>query len=127
MEFVFELISELVAQLSGAPNSVLIPFALIAIGYLLRLLPWIPAKFTPLILCIVSIAAFIRMGEPGLVGEVPHPEERLAVVGVIVWLLVWLAHKLVLQYIEDWVVKKVKKFLPQPEQSIQTKGTNNEG
>lgn len=114
MDFVFELANDLLKQVSGAPNGVIIFLALIAIGYLLQIVAWPPNRFIPAILCLISIVAFIRLGESGLVGEVPHPQERLAVIGVIVWLGAWMTHKILLARLEGWIKKKVGNGEPKP-------------
>jgi hypothetical protein len=87
--------------------------SLLAIGRLIKEIAWPPDRYIPLVTFIVAVVGAIMLGDPSAVSfEAPEPEVRLAFIGVVVWLVAWLSHKLVLHHFEEWITNKVKSIFP---------------
>lgn len=113
MDFLFDIGSDLLSQIHKAPSYVLLFVALIAIGRLIKEIVWPPDRYIPLVLFFVSVTGSIMLGDPSAVNhEEPSPNTRLALVGVVIWLVAWLSYRLLLQHFEAWIDAKVKAFLP---------------
>lgn len=112
MDTLFELLNNLVAQITNAPVLVLLLVSLFGIGRLIKEVGWPPPRFIPLILCAVSVGGTLWLGMPGEVPpQISDPNAVLVFVGLTLWLVAWIVHKAALQYLEDWIEAKVSAFL----------------
>ena len=123
MEFLWDIGTDVIGQIYRAPAFMLLFLSLLAIGRLIKEIKWPPPRFIPLVLFFVSIAGAVVLGDPGAVSpNEPSPKTRLAFVGIVMWLLVWISHKLLLQYIEEWLMGKLKAVLPKSKAVIAEEG-----
>lgn len=99
-------------------------FALVvAIGYLIRLVPWVANKYIPLLAPVVGGVLLPLIAPAGFVGAAwKNPTVVLVIYGIIVGVVAWVAHALIISRIEDMLASKfpaVGKFFaatadPQP-------------
>lgn len=114
MDLLFQLLENIVNQITGAPSLVLLFISLFAIGRLVKEIGWPPPRFIPLVLCIAAVGGTLWLGAPGAVTQdVKDPNAALVCVGLAIWLLAWILHKAMLQHMEEWCIEKVKALLPQ--------------
>lgn len=84
-------------------------FALvIALGYIVRIIPVIQNKFIPLFAVIAGAVLLPLIAPMGYVGEQwKNPTVVLAIYGFIVGVAAWAAHALIIARIEDFISSKV--------------------
>jgi hypothetical protein len=97
-----EYITDLINQLLGAKTEVVALLGVIAVGYALRMLPFVPNKYIPALCWLLGTLAYCLL-KP--VNEVPattaHPLVWKIVVGFILSFVAWTLHKAAIKPIED--------------------------
>ena len=82
--------------------------AVIALGYVIRLIPPIQNRFIPLIAPFAGAALLPLIAPAGFLGvEWRNPTVVLGLYGMIVGVAAWMAHALVISRIEDFIGSKV--------------------
>jgi len=97
-----------VEMLNRQPLSVVLVFALLALGWGIRATHWLPNRLAPLAILVIGILANVFIGDPGKVDPThPHPKAVLGMYGCVLS-----AFSIVLYFL---TVKRVEKLFPQDE------------
>jgi len=96
----------------------------VAVGYMIRLLPFVSNKYIPLFAPLIgSLAMWLIAPKDFVDPKWRYPEAVLIIYGFIVGCAAWMAHLLIIQRIEDWLrtkVPAVDKFLTSTEDKPKT-------
>lgn len=107
-----EWLQEATGWLDELPASALIVVVLIVIGYVLKVIKWIPNRLIPLALMLAGAVIYALIGEPGKVDpSFRHPTFVLALHGVVLAFIAWLIHNKGLKRLEN-KIPILKGFLP---------------
>ena len=97
-----------VDMLHKQPLAVVLVFALMALGWAIRAMHWLPNRSAPMVILIVGVVANVFVGDPNKVDKThPHPKAVLAMYGCLLG-----SFSIVLYML---TAKRIEKFFPQDE------------
>ena len=100
MEIITGLLNDLVGQLQNAGNEALIFAAAFILIYTIKNIPQIPNSLIPPGIIVLCSVLEVFMGDPGKIEPDASPTPRLAIIGMILGFVAWLAYAQVLKRIE---------------------------
>lgn len=106
------IITDAINQLINGPAWLLVMAAVIAVGYVVKLIPFVSNKYIPLVCCAFGTIFLPLLSDPKtqMPGR-PHPYISFALLGFVLSLVSWLFHGVILKPLEA----KFKLFQPDPE------------
>ncbi len=83
--------------------------ACIAVGYLVKLVPWIPNKHIPWMCILSGPAIYPFLTNYGRVSpDSQHPIVRIVLTGLIISVVSWMAHYSIIWRVEKWLKAKME-------------------
>jgi len=105
---VVETVGGAVEMIYRQPISVVLVFALMALGWAIRATHWMPNRCAPLFILIIGVGANILVGDPGRVPPTHHcPRCVLGMYGLVLAAVSTVLYLL--------TAKRVEKYFPQDE------------
>lgn len=97
-----EYITDLLGQLLNAKVEVIAMLGVLCVGYAIRMLPFVPNKYIPLICFVVGTCAYAFLKPTSDVPQTTaHPVLWKCIVGFIISFATWALHKAAIKPIEE--------------------------
>ena len=88
-----DFFNDLIAQLTSLGPEALVGLIIIVAGYVIRLLPWPPGRWIPVLCLVLGAVLYPLLAKPGPADlAVRHPAVRQVLVGFLIGFLSWIGH-----------------------------------
>jgi hypothetical protein len=118
------ILRDFVIQLQSAKAEMILCFLVIAFGYLLKTLPFVPNRFIPSICMTVSTVTYPLILDTSSAApyQMRYPIVRQAIIGFLIGFVAWAFHR---AFLKNWLDKRFPqsvdkkgdtKFFPKPDE-----------
>jgi hypothetical protein len=99
---IIEIVRDTIDQLLAASPEMFLFFALIASGYALKAVPFLPNNYIPAVNLVVAAVVYPLLCDPGKAPpELRYPVVRYVLTGLVIFVLSWVAHAKFLKALEE--------------------------
>ena len=97
-----EYLEDIIKTVGNLGPEALVMVAMLAFGYVLRIVPRFPNNWIPLSCLLFTLVCYPLLSNPGRVSfDAEHPLIRMELTALVLWVCAWLAQTKVLSKIED--------------------------